>query len=119
MSFPDRSGETGAQVIQLRKGAPPPLFPEPDGEVLHGELFEAPAPVPVDAPVTDRSAVGWRAERADYLRAAPAIVPTWLRRRDEFTDATRFVAAYYAHVWAFHATRSPVYLARLVGKSPR
>jgi S-DNA-T family DNA segregation ATPase FtsK/SpoIIIE len=118
MTVSDPAGQT-ARVIQLRKTDAPPLFdePAPDTDVL--QLVEAPALVPVDAPGTARSAGGWRADRAARMQAAPAIVPTWLRRQDEFTDAARFVATYYAHVGAFHATRSPVYLTRLVGKAPR
>src|SRR5690606_4990012 len=36
-----------------------------------------------------------------------------------FTQAARWVAAYYAHIFAFHATRLPIYLLRLVARSPR
>lgn len=46
------------------------------------------------------------------------IVPAWARSRDDAAAGTRFLARHGAHVAAYHVTRSPKYVARLVGRAP-
>lgn len=76
-------------------------------------------PRPVDPPEQGTPEGTWIAERQAYLAEAPPVVPSWLRRVDAFVEATKWTASYYGHVTAFHALRAPVYLARLLLRSPR
>lgn len=76
-------------------------------------------PRPVDTPDVAADTGGWlERHRAQHADAAP-IIPTYLRHRGEFSDTTRFVAEHLAHIAAFHATRSPLYLLRLAARGPR
>lgn len=83
------------------------------------EFMEAvEVPRPVDLP--DPAAGGtWIGERRAYLDDAPPVLPSWLRNTTEFTQAARYTASYLGHVTAFQAVRVPVYLVRLIGRSPR
>lgn len=74
---------------------------------------------PVDLPEVAADTGTWLDQRRAYLDDAPAIIPSYLRSADEFTQAARWITAYYAHIFAFHATRLPIYLLRLVARSPR
>ena len=74
---------------------------------------------PVDLPEVAADTGTWLDQRRAYLDDAPAIIPSYLRSADEFAQAARWITAYYAHVLAFHATRLPIYLLRLVARSPR
>ncbi|MGW0169542.1 FtsK/SpoIIIE domain-containing protein [Streptomyces sp. NPDC003343] len=76
-------------------------------------------PRPVDLPDQGIPAGTWIAEKQAYLAEAPAVVPTWLRKTSEFTQATKWTVSYYAHITAFHTLRAPVYLGRLLLRSPR
>src|SRR5690554_1734425 len=101
-----------------------PRMSPPAGEVVDpdtdlpvtGEIIEA---EPVDQPTVTADTGTWLDQRRAYLADAPEILPSYLRSADEFAQAARWVAAYYAHVMAFHATRLPIYLLRLVARSPR
>jgi DNA segregation ATPase FtsK/SpoIIIE, S-DNA-T family len=76
-------------------------------------------PRPVDQPDVLADTGGWlERHRAQHADAAP-VIPAYLRNSGEFSDAARFVAAHFAHLAAFHATRSPIYLLRLVARGPR
>ena len=75
--------------------------------------------VPVDTPEVAADTGTWIEQRRAYLDDAPPVLPTWLRKADEFADATRWTAGYYAHLAAFHTVRAPIYLLRLVARSPR
>ncbi|WP_263170660.1 DNA/RNA helicase domain-containing protein [Streptomyces sp. SCSIO ZS0520] len=75
-------------------------------------------PRPVD-PEPGPAAGTWLGERQAYLADAPPVIPSWLRRRTEFTEAARWTGAYYGHLGAFHTVRTPVYVLRLVARSPR
>ncbi|TDC58578.1 AAA family ATPase [Actinomadura sp. KC345] len=80
-------------------------------EVAHIEA------VPVDQPADPGA--GWIADRRARLDEAPPVLPVWLRHRREFTGSAGFVVRWYSRLWAHHAVRSPVYLGRLWGNSPR
>ena len=101
-----------------------------DGQVVDGEVVDEPTPaaelVAVDdrpAPVDQAAVVNARGGRLDqhraYLTGAPAIVPPYLRDRDQARDAARTTATYYAHKAGFHAARTPAYTLRLWSRAPR
>ncbi|WP_405743436.1 cell division protein FtsK [Streptomyces sp. NBC_01525] len=48
-----------------------------------------------------------------------AVLPGWLRSRQELTTAVKWVAGHYGHLTAYHGIRSPLYAARLVLQAPR
>lgn len=107
-------------VVQLHK-TPPPDAPAAD-DTLTETIIDVVAnaePRPVDPP--DQGAIEgtWIAERQAYLAEAPPVVPTFLRNAAKFIEAAKWTASYYGHVTAFHTLRAPVYLARLLLRSPR
>ncbi|WP_116245612.1 DUF3631 domain-containing protein [Nocardiopsis sp. FIRDI 009] len=65
----------------------------------------------------DQSA--WLARIQEGTRTAQPIVPAWMRDRTEAEQVARWVTSYYAHVAAYQATRTPIYMLRLIGRSPR
>lgn len=77
------------------------------------------APVLVDNPDTATPAGTWVEERRAYLTDAPPVIPSWLRKTSELSNATRWATSYYTHVAAFHAVRTPLYTGRLIAQSPR
>jgi DNA segregation ATPase FtsK/SpoIIIE, S-DNA-T family len=81
----------------------------------HG--VDQPATVPVDPPA------GRRTINAEVLASRTVdkrpVVPPWLRNRDEARALAGWLAKYGAHITAFHTARSPLYLARLLARSPR
>lgn len=81
-----------------------------DDELLTGTV------VPVDSPPTPGD---WLATLAERQRTARPILPDYLTDAERRAHAARLLATHYAHVMAWHATRSPIYLLRLVGRSPR
>lgn len=81
-----------------------------DDEMLTGTV------VPVDSPPTPGD---WLATLAERQRTARPILPDYLTDAERRAHAARLLATHYAHVMAWHATRSPIYLLRLVGRSPR
>ncbi|MFG2002278.1 FtsK/SpoIIIE domain-containing protein [Spirillospora sp. NPDC048911] len=88
-----------------------------EGELVNGELVQEPeAAIPVDGPAEPSD---WLAERRAWLAEAPQVVPDWVRDRGQFVDTASFVARYYSRETAFYALRSPVYVGRLWGRSPR
>ena len=84
-------------------------------QAIPGEAVEV---EPVDQPAVAADTGSWIDQRRAYLEEAPDIIPPYLRSAEEFAQVARWVAAYYAHVMAFHATRLPIYLLRLVARSP-
>lgn len=74
---------------------------------------------PVDTPEVAADTGTWIEQRRAYLDDAPPVLPSWLRKADEFVDATRWTVNYFAHRAAFHTVRAPIYLLRLVARSPR
>ncbi|WP_249416162.1 FtsK/SpoIIIE domain-containing protein [Streptomyces sp. TS71-3] len=45
--------------------------------------------------------------------------PDWMRSRAGFMDGAAWSAGYVGHIAAYHALRSPIYVARLVYRAPR
>ncbi|MEU5192774.1 FtsK/SpoIIIE domain-containing protein [Streptomyces scabiei] len=110
-----------SNVVPLHKDAPgdtPEKAPDTLTETIIDVIHDA-EPRPVDPPAEQAPEGTWLAERQAYLAEAPPVVPTFLRRLDAFTEATKWTVSYYAHVSAFHTLRAPVYLARLLLRSPR
>ncbi|GAA5115976.1 FtsK/SpoIIIE domain-containing protein [Haloechinothrix salitolerans] len=48
-----------------------------------------------------------------------AVVPAWVRSREEIAQRTRWWVANLAHTGAYHAVRTPLYAGKLVAHSPR
>lgn len=107
-------------VVQLHKDAPPDAEDAQDATARQTiiDVVQNAEPRPVDPPDTAIEGT-WIAEKQAYLADAPPVVPPALRRWDAFKDATKWTASYYGHVTAFHTLRTPVYLARLLLRSPR
>jgi len=82
-----------------------------DGEVVEGVI--------VDDPAVVNACGGWLSDRRAYLDAAPAVIPSYLRNKSEFTDNARLAFRYYRHKSGFHTARTPVYALRLWSKAPR
>jgi len=124
--------EDGAEVLLFRSrdndtdpagtdsGTGPKVFQVPltgtEGEPVDGEIVDDEAPVvPVNLP----------GEIADYVspwqREAQrrAVVPVWLRDKDEAKTAARWATSYAGHHAAFHAVRLPLYGGTLLARSPR
>jgi S-DNA-T family DNA segregation ATPase FtsK/SpoIIIE len=76
-----------------------------------------PPPDAVDKPTAGPSGAGLLARARGAKRRA--VVPAWLRSRQEFRDAGKGVAAYAGHVTAYHAIRAPWYALRLTLRAPR
>ncbi|MCX4858962.1 FtsK/SpoIIIE domain-containing protein [Streptomyces canus] len=104
-------------VVQLHK-APPPDLTDTLTETIIDVVANA-EPRPVDPPAEQAPAGTWIADRQAYLAEAPPVVPTFLRNAAEFINGARWTVSYYGHVTGFHALRAPVYLARLLLRSPR
>ncbi|MGW1034323.1 FtsK/SpoIIIE domain-containing protein [Streptomyces antibioticus] len=107
-------------VVPLHKDAPPAVRDVADTltETIVDVVQDA-APRPVDPPEPKAPDGTWLAERQAYLAEAPPVVPTFLRNTTEFADAARWTLSYGWHVTAFHTVRAPVYLVRLLARSPR
>ncbi|MET7514059.1 FtsK/SpoIIIE domain-containing protein [Streptomyces sp. NPDC005480] len=101
-------------VVQLHKDAIPHNLTETIIDVVQNA-----EPRPVDPPEQTTPDGTWIAERQAYLADAPPVVPPALRRWGAFKETVRWTASYYGHIAAFHALRAPVYLGRLLLRSPR
>ena len=82
-----------------------------DGPVLTDDA------VRVDRPDTGRG--DWLADLSARSRERRPIVPGWARSRQEFSATARWVAAHYAHVTGYHASRAPLYASRVAVRAPR
>ncbi|MGW3651882.1 FtsK/SpoIIIE domain-containing protein [Streptomyces sp. NPDC000878] len=110
-------------VVQLHKDAPQDAEDAEDAQDATTrqtiiDVVQNAEPRPVDPPDTAIEGT-WLAEKQAYLADAPPVVPPAFRRWDAFKDTVRWTASYYGHVTAFHTLRAPVYLARLLLRSPR
>jgi S-DNA-T family DNA segregation ATPase FtsK/SpoIIIE len=96
MSQDQHDGQANAEVVPLRPGPaePPPERPK----VMTADVTEHP----------------WN--RAPNRRP---VFPAWIRHADQRRSAARWAVTHAAHVSAFHAVRTPAYLARTVAHSPR
>ncbi len=115
-----RSRDDDARSVGTESETGPKVFQVPltgsESEAVDGELVDDDAPVvPVNMP----------GEIADYVapwqREAQrrAVVPVWLRDKDEAKTAARWAASYAGHHAAFHAMRLPLYGGTLLARSPR
>lgn len=73
-------------------------------------------PVPVDLP-SRRQPLDAAVLAARTLDRRP-ILPGWVRSRAEFVALLAWLGRYGAHATGFHLARTPLYLARLVARSP-
>lgn len=80
------------------------------------ESFDDQPPVPVDVPNQHQS-IDATVLSSRTLDVRP-VVPGWLRNRAEFRALVVWLGKYGAHSAAFHTTRSPLYGARLIARSP-
>ncbi|MGW3024499.1 FtsK/SpoIIIE domain-containing protein [Streptomyces sp. NPDC001221] len=117
-TVPERINGHADPAVSLLKFAPDPAVQEAPAETII-DVIENAEPRPVDPPDQGVPAGAWLAEKQAYLAEAPPVIPTFLRNAAEFVDAARWTVSYYAHVAAFHTVRLPVYLARLLARSPR
>lgn len=115
-----------SNVVPLHKedpqDTPAPAGTDTASDTLTETIIDVVAnaePRPVDPPEQGAIEGTWIAERQAYLAEAPPVVPTFLRNAAKFIEATKWTASYYGHVTAFHTLRVPVYLARLLLRSPR
>jgi S-DNA-T family DNA segregation ATPase FtsK/SpoIIIE len=95
---------------------PPDNAPPADagnGDTLDGTV------VRVDQPGNVRHDGEWLARLAQAAAHRRSIIHPVLRSRAEFTATARWVAAHYAHVSGYHATRTPKYAAKLAFRAPR
>ncbi|MFJ1581767.1 cell division protein FtsK [Streptomyces sp. NPDC088197] len=84
------------------------------------ETFAEPAPAAVvDTPAVNADTTTWISQRRAYLAAAPPVIPAWLRSTKSAADHTRWTLNYAAHLTSFHTIRTPYYLVKLLGRSPR
>lgn len=79
----------------------------------------APPAEPVDTPEVAADTGTWVGQKRAYLADAPPVIPTWVRSSAELAEHARWGANYALHVSAFHTVRGPVYLLRLLVRSPR
>ncbi|MFW5415340.1 cell division protein FtsK [Nocardiopsis sp. CNT-189] len=130
MSHPDPCDQIDGTVVAFPTRPTIGAAPEPDRADGPGVEYVDPADVellpggeegaasrPVDALPTARG--GWIEDHRALLDQAPALVPSYLRDKQEFSDNARFIVEYYARMGAYRATRSPVYLLKLLSRSPR
>jgi S-DNA-T family DNA segregation ATPase FtsK/SpoIIIE len=84
------------------------------------EQFAEPAEgAVVDQPEVTADTSTWIGQRRAYLADAPPVLAPWLRSAHELAEHTRWTTTYLAHVGAFHTVRAPLYVVRLIGRSPR
>jgi S-DNA-T family DNA segregation ATPase FtsK/SpoIIIE len=83
-----------------------------DTEVLEGKVVRVDEPGPAVSG-------DWVADLAARAADRRPIIPPWLRSRSEAADTLKWIAAHYAHVTGYHATRMPKYGGRLTVRAPR
>ncbi|MFE1081738.1 FtsK/SpoIIIE domain-containing protein [Nocardiopsis alba] len=134
MSHPEPHDQTtdGANVVAFPTrptiGAAP--NPEPTREMERPEV-EHVDPADIELLDTEDSALsrkvdvvpaakgGWMDDHRALLDQAPALIPSYLRDKQELAENIRFIAEYYARMSLYRTTRSPIYLLKLVSRSPR
>lgn len=70
----------------------------------------------VDLPTPKSAGPGYLGRLLGAKRRA--VVPPWLKSKEELKTAASWVARHYAHAAGYHALRSPVYAARLALQAP-
>lgn len=137
---PEETATGTGRVLEFPNVIGAPVAPAPrDGEAATPDAAPAPTTTEVvdpsdievleetDEPVArvDTQVEKWAEESQWLSRIATAqetaqpVIPLWLRDRQEAEQVLRWVASYYAHVAAYQATRSPLYMLRLMGRAPR
>jgi DNA segregation ATPase FtsK/SpoIIIE, S-DNA-T family len=99
-------------------GQPATVAAPPADDSEHDDTIEGTV-VQVDRPSGVRFDGEWLSRVAASARHRRPIVHPVLKSRAEAAATVRWVAAHYAHVGGYHATRSPKYAARLALRSPR
>jgi DNA segregation ATPase FtsK/SpoIIIE, S-DNA-T family len=99
-------------------GPPATVTSAPADDSEHEDTIEGTV-VRVDQPGGVRPGGEWLSHVAESARHRRPIVHPVLKSRAEVAATARWVAAHYAHVGGYHATRSPKYAARLAFRSPR
>lgn len=75
--------------------------------------------VPVDSAEVAADTGTYLARTRERMAQAPPIVHPVLRSRHDATEAARHFVRYNAYLMAFHTTRCPLYVLRLMSHSPR
>lgn len=108
--------ETTLRLVKDPDEATPPEVVE---ATITDTFTTAPTAPPVDTPQVNADTSTWIGQRRAYLADAPPVIASWLRTAHDLGEHTRFTARYLAHVGAFHTVRAPLYVVRLIGRSPR
>ncbi|MGW6456665.1 AAA family ATPase [Streptomyces sp. NPDC055078] len=125
--FKNTPAPAGTPRVQAVPGQAPSSSQEDNGHQIPAPIPEAvPAvpdasgtPVPVDRPDVVADLGSWVGRCRAYLADAPPVIPSWLRDGTEFAQGARWSLSYATHLAAFHAIRTPLYLWRLIVRSPR
>ncbi|GGV04311.1 cell division protein FtsK [Kitasatospora herbaricolor] len=105
----------GGSVLDLDKARQRRTAPEQDGDADDSD--DGPS-VYVDTPASKGDTVGDRWATARAAKRRP-IIPAWARSRAELITASRWLGEHVAHTLGYHAVRSPLYGAKLLGRAPR
>lgn len=134
MSHPERHEQHPDQENVVSFPTRPAIgaVPEPEtGQELSSSDVEHVAPEDVELvdaenstasrPVDDLPATrgGWIDDHKALLEQVPALLPSYLRDKQEMAENAKFIVEYYARMGAYRATRSPIYLLKLTARSPR
>lgn len=99
--------------------SPPETMEAAVVEAVTDKLADPTPAAVVDQPQVNADTSTWIGQRRAYLADAPPILASWLRNAHDLAEHTRWTATYLAHVSAFHTVRAPLYVVRLIGRSPR
>ena len=91
---------------------------DPDEGTETFDLLPEPGAEPVDTEEVLSDTGTWVDNTRATLADAPPVLPSYLRRWSEFGPNAWLAICYTAYLIAFHAVRLPVYVARLVRRSP-
>jgi S-DNA-T family DNA segregation ATPase FtsK/SpoIIIE len=106
--------DTSAHAPAPGDASRPDEPPADDDGVLDGTVV-----VRVDQPGHARRDGEWLARLAGAAAHRRPIIHPVLKSRAEAAATAQWVAAHYAHVSGYHATRTPKYAARLMFRAPR
>jgi DNA segregation ATPase FtsK/SpoIIIE, S-DNA-T family len=70
----------------------------------------------VDSPQAQRGPSWWEQQGSSKRRP---VLPQWARSPEEFRAAARWTLGHIAHASLYHALRCPIYVARLLARTPR
>ena len=114
--------ETVVQLFKDRDNQPQTMPETVEAEIVEAVTEAVAQPLEgaiVDPPHITADTGTWIGRKRAYLADAPPVIPSWLRSATEFTESARWGTAYYLHVTGFHTIRGPVYIGRLISRSPR